>query len=36
MTDPNRQKILDKVDLSREQAIELPAEDDRHSERHGG
>ena len=34
MTDPNHQKILDKVDSSREQAIEFLAENDRHSERH--
>ena len=36
MTDPNHQKILDKVDASRDQAIDFLREDDRHSERHGG
>ena len=36
MTDPNHQKILDKVDASREPGDRLSAEDDRHSERHGG
>ena len=36
MTDPNHQKILDKVDASRDHGDRLFAEDDRHSERYGG